>query len=104
MLGAEAVCLLFVYCQPPFVGLLLFILGYRRLLVTSNLAVLGLLRQRRPGVRAFECAVAGRLGLGGLGPQGGMEGPYQAFVALLPLVILIVAATGLLWLLVKNRK
>ncbi len=82
MLSAEGALLIFLYLQPPVVGLLLFVLGYRRLMLTSNLTVLGLLRQRRPGVRVFECAVAGRLGPAGAGSQGGLEGPYQAFIAL----------------------
>ena len=82
MLSAEGVLLIALYLQPPFVGLLLFVLGYRRLLLSTNFAVLGLLRQRRVGVRAFECAVAGRLGVAGAGAQGGLEGPYQAFLAL----------------------
>mgnify|MGYP001807753918 CR=1 FL=1 len=82
MLTAEGVILVFLYLQPPFVGLLLFVLGYRRLILTTNFSVIGLLRQRRPGVRAFECAVAGRLGIAGSGSQGGLEGPYQAFIAL----------------------
>ncbi len=63
-------------------GLLLFVLGYRRLVLSTSFSVIGLLRQRRPGVRVFECAVGGRLGTGASGPQGGLEGPYQAFIAL----------------------
>lgn len=82
MLSAEGALLILIYLQPPVIGVLLFVLGYRRLLLTANFSVIGLLRQRRPGVRAFECAVAGRLGVGAMGPQGGMEGPYQAFLAL----------------------
>lgn len=82
MLSAEGALLVFLYLQPPFVGLLLFVLGYRRLILSANFAVIGLLRQRRPGVRVFECAVAGRLGVAGAGAQGGLEGPYQAFIAL----------------------
>jgi hypothetical protein len=82
MLTAEGALLVFLYLQPPFVGLLLFVLGYRRLVLSANFSVVGLLRSRRPGVRVFECAVAGRLGVGGSGPQGGLEGPYQAFIAL----------------------
>jgi hypothetical protein len=82
MLTAEGVLLVFLYLQPPFVGLLLFVLGYRRLILSTNFSVIGLLRQRKAGVRVFECAVAGRLGVGGSGAQGGLEGPYQAFIAL----------------------
>jgi len=82
MLSAEGALLILLYLQPPVVGLLLFVLGYRRLVLSTNFAVIGLLRQRRPGVRAFECAVAGRLGVAGAGAQGGLEGPYQAFIAL----------------------
>lgn len=82
MLTAEGALLILLYLQPPFVGLLLFVLGYRRLILSTNFSVIGLLRQRRPGVRAFECAVAGRLGVSSSGGQGGLEGPYQAFIAL----------------------
>lgn len=82
MLTAEGALLIFLYLQPPFVGLIIFVLGYRRLVLSKNYSVIGLLRQRRPGVRAFECAVAGRVGVGGLGSLSGMEGPYQAFIAL----------------------
>ena len=82
MLTAEAPLMVFLYLQPPFVGLLLFVLGYRRLVLSTSFSVTGLLRQRRPGVRVFECAVGGRLGTGASGPQGGLEGPYQAFIAL----------------------
>jgi len=82
MLTAEGAVLIFLYLQPPVIGLLLFVLGYRRLIVSANFSVLGLLRQRRPGVRLFECAVAGRLGVAGQGASGGLEGPYQAFLAL----------------------
>jgi hypothetical protein len=82
MLTAEGAMLVFVYLQPPVLGFLLFVVSYRRLLSSSALTTLGLLRQRRPGVRAFECSVAGRVGVGGMGAQGGMEGPYQAFIAL----------------------
>lgn len=73
---------IFLYLQPPFVGLILFVLGYKRLILSTNYSVIGLLRQRRPGVRVFECAVGGRLGVSGSGSQGGLEGPYQAFLAL----------------------
>lgn len=82
MLTAEGAMLVFLYLQPPFIGLALFVIGYRRLLLSTNFSVIGLLRQRRPGVRAFECAVAGRLGQGSSGSVGGLEGPYQAFIAL----------------------
>ena len=79
---AEGAVLVAVYLQPPVLGMLLFVAAYRRLMATSALTGLGLVRQRRPGVRAFECAVAGRIGVGGAGSLGGMEGPYQAFIAL----------------------
>lgn len=82
MLTAEGALLVIVYLQPPFLGLVLFALAYRRPLTTQALEVLGLVRQRRPGIRAFECAVAGRLGVGAVGSQGGIEGAYQAFIAL----------------------
>ena len=43
---------------------------------------LGLIRRRPVGVRAFECAVAGRLGPAGSGAQGGAEGACWSFVSL----------------------
>lgn len=74
MLSADGALLVLVYAQPPILGAALFVLGKRRLSTAAALGVLGLGRQRRPGVRAFECAVAARLGVGGVGAQGGAEG------------------------------
>ena len=82
MLTAEGALVVMAYAQPPIVGAILFIVAKRRLLESGALAALGLVRQRRPGIRAFECAVAGRLGWGGRGPQGGSEGACWAFLAL----------------------
>jgi hypothetical protein len=82
MLSADGALLVVVYAQPPVLGAALFVLGKRRLASAAALGALGLGRQRRPGVRAFECAVAARLGVGGLGPQGGSEGACWAFLAL----------------------
>lgn len=82
MLTAEGALLALAYLQPPILGAALFVIGRRRLAASAALSALGLIRQRRPGVRAFECAVAGRLGPGGAGPRGGAEGATWAFLAL----------------------
>ena len=74
MLTADGALTVIVYAQPPILGAALFVVGRRRLASAAALGALGLGRQRRPGVRAFECAVSGRLGVGGGGAQGGAEG------------------------------
>jgi hypothetical protein len=82
MMTAEAALIIIAYLQPPIIGVIFFSLAYRRLDTATAFASIGLVRQRRPGVRAFECAVSNRVGTGGTGSQGGLEGPYLAFVAL----------------------
>ena len=82
MPSAEGATLALTYAQPPILGAALFVLGGRHMAATGALGALGLSRQRRPGVRAFECAVSGRVGHGGAGSPGGMEGLSWAFLAL----------------------
>jgi hypothetical protein len=82
MLTAEGAIMLWVYAQPPLLGWVLFVIGKRRLQSSSAFVALGLVRRRPVAVRAFECAVAGRLGSAGVGPQGGSEGACWAFVSL----------------------
>jgi len=76
---AEAALLVYVYAQPPLLGVALFVVSRRRLQASAALAALGLVRHRRPGIRAFECAVAGRLGAGA-GAEGGAEGACWAIL------------------------
>ena len=81
MLSCDATLIALAYVQPPVVGALLFVLAKRRLATSAALGALGLVRQRRPGIRAFECAVSPRLGAGA-GAHPGAEGAAWAFVAL----------------------
>ena len=81
MLTADAALVALCYAQPPILGAVLFVAARRRLATSATLGSLGLVRQRRPGVRAFECAVAPRLGAGA-GAHPGAEGAAWAFVAL----------------------
>lgn len=82
MLTMEGAITVLVYLQPPVIGIVFFCVAWRRLTSSQVYSVLGLIRQRRPAVRAFECAVPSRLGQGGAGAQNGVELSCQAFLAL----------------------
>jgi NADH:ubiquinone oxidoreductase subunit 3 (subunit A) len=57
----DAVVYLFIYLQPPFIGLLLALAIYRGLSVAPYFSWLVGARRHRKNVRFFECAARPRL-------------------------------------------
>lgn len=61
MLGVDLLLMLFVFLQPPFVGMLLFALTKQGLTNKAWLTNLRFIRKKPKGTRFFECAVFPRL-------------------------------------------